>query len=157
LQPFANNGDFLINAVDNLSGSSALLTIRGKGKFQRPFDVVEQLTVEAEAKFREQEQRLQLELEQTESQLLALQNQSAETGTLVLSPEQEQAIADFGAKKLTIRKELREVRHQLDKDIESLGTKLKLLNVLFFPLFLTLLLGFTAAQVRKNLSRKMMG
>ncbi|MDC2888336.1 hypothetical protein PN838_05555 [Psychrosphaera sp. G1-22] len=155
LQPFANNGDFLINAVDNLSGSSNLLSIRGKGKYQRPFDVVEALTVAAEAKFREQEQRLQNELQQTESQLADLQSQQSESGALVLTAEQTAAVEQFVAKKLAIRKELRVVRHQLDKDIESLGSWLKFLNIAVFPLLLTLLLGAIAQYVRRQMMKQM--
>ena len=43
----------------------------------------------------------------------------------------------FQEEKLRIRKELRDVRHQLDKDIESLGSQLKFLNILLMPLLLT--------------------
>ena len=157
LQPFANNGDFLINGVDNLAGSSALLKVRGRGKYQRPFDVVEQLTVEAEAKFREQEQRLQAQLEQTESQLAQLQGQQSESGALVLTAEQEQAIEQFMAQKLSIRKELREVRHQLDKDIESLGSWIKVLNIAVFPLLLTLLLALVARGFRRKMMVQFQG
>ena len=150
LQPVANNGDFLINAVDNLGGSTELMSIRGKNQYQRPFDVVEELTVEAEAKFREQEQLLQAQLQQTVDQLAQLQGQQGEAGSLVLNAEQEAAIDEFVAKKLEIRKQLREVRHQLDKDIESLGAWLKVLNIAVMPLLLTLLLAFIA----KKLSRR---
>ena len=143
LQPFANNGDFLINAVEHLGGSSALMSIRGRGQYQRPFDVVENLTVAAEAKFREQEQVLQTQLQQTEDELAQLQSQQG-GASLVLSPEQEQAIDEFVAKKLQIRKQLREVRHQLDKDIEELGAWLKVLNIAVLPLLLTLLLAWLA-------------
>lgn len=150
LQPFANNGDFLINAVDNLGGSTELMSIRGKNQYQRPFDVVEQLTVEAEAKFREQEQVLQAQLQQTEDQLAQLQGQQGDAGSLVLTPEQEAAIDEFIAKKLEIRKQLREVRHQLDKDIESLGAWLKVLNIAIMPLLLTLLLALIAKQLSSH-------
>lgn len=150
LQPFANNGDFLINAVDNLGGSTELMSIRGKGQYQRPFDVVEALTVKAEAKFREQEQVLQAQLQQTEDQLAALQGQQAEAGALVLSPEQEAAIDEFVAKKLEIRKQLREVRHQLDKDIEALGSWLKVLNIAVLPILLTLILAFIARRMTRR-------
>lgn len=150
LQPFANNGDFLINAVDNLGGSTELMSIRGKNQYQRPFDVVEQLTVEAEAKFREQEQLLQAQLQQTEDQLAQLQGQQGDAGSLVLTPEQEAAIDEFIAKKLEIRKQLREVRHQLDKDIEALGAWLKVLNIAVMPLLLTLLLALIAKQLSSH-------
>ena len=46
----------------------------------------------------------------------------------------------FSKEKLRIRKQLREVRHQLDKNIESLGTTIKFLDIIFFPLLLTLLM-----------------
>lgn len=157
LQPFANNGDFINNAVDNLAGSSALLSIRGKGVYQRPFEVVEALAVEAEAKFRAQEERLQAQLEQTEMQLAQLQSQQGDAGALVLSPEQEQAIEEFMQQKLQIRKELREVRHQLDKDIEQLGAWIKVLNIAVFPILLTLALAWFARRRKAQLLTKYAG
>lgn len=157
LQPFANNGDFINNAVDNLAGSSALLSIRGKGVYQRPFEVVEALAVEAEAKFRAQEERLQAQLEQTEMQLAQLQSQQGDAGALVLSPEQEQAIEEFMQQKLQIRKELREVRHQLDKDIEQLGAWIKVLNIAVFPILLTLALAWFARRRKAKLLTKYAG
>ena len=138
--PFANNGDFIINAVENLGGSDALISIRSRGTFSRSFSKVDELTVIAEQKFRDQEQILQQQLEETEQQLLQLQNQEVEGGALVISPEQQLAIDEFMQKKITIRKSLRDVRHQLDKDIESLGNWLKLINIAIAPMVLILLL-----------------
>ena len=138
--PFANNGDFITNAVENLSGSDALISIRSRGTFARPFIKVDELTVIAEQKFREQEQILQQQLDDTEQQLIQLQNQQGEGAALAISPEQQQAIDAFMQKKIQIRKALREVRHQLDKDIESLGNWLKFINIALAPLGLVLLL-----------------
>lgn len=138
--PFANNGDFITNAVENLGGSDALISIRSRGVFSRSFSKVDELTVIAEQKFRDQEQILQQQLEETEQQLLQLQNQQVEGGALVITPEQQLAIDEFMQKKITIRKSLRDVRHQLDKDIESLGNWLKLINIAVAPLLLILLL-----------------
>ncbi len=157
LQPFANNGDFVINAVDHLAGSTELMSVRGKGVYQRPFEVVESLAVEAEAKFREQEERLQAQLEQTEMQLAQLQSQQGDAGALVLSAEQEQAIEQFMEQKLQIRKELREVRHQLDKDIERLGTWVKVLNIAVFPLLLTFFLALVAGLKKRRLLAQYQG
>ena len=139
--PFANNGDFITNAVENLGGSDALISIRSRGVFSRPFSKVDELTVIAEQKFREQEEILQKQLEETEQQLLQLQNQQVEVGALIISPEQQLAIDEFMQKKVTIRKSLRDVRHQLDKDIESLGNWLKLVNIAIAPFILILLLA----------------
>jgi ABC-type uncharacterized transport system involved in gliding motility auxiliary subunit len=138
--PFANNGDFVTNAVENLGGSDALISIRSRGVFSRPFRKVDELTVIAEQKFRDQEQILQQQLDETEQQLLQLQNQQVEGGSLVISVEQQLTIDQFLQKKITIRKSLRDVRYQLDKDIESLGNWLKLFNVALAPMILILLL-----------------
>jgi len=40
---FADNGSFVVNLVENLSGSSALIEVRSRGQFSRPFVVVEEL------------------------------------------------------------------------------------------------------------------
>lgn len=138
--PFANNGDWVTNAVENLGGNNALISIRSRGTFARPFTRVEALTVAAEAKFREQEQLLQQQLEDTEAQLAQLQGQQAEGGMLVMSDEQQTAVDDFLQRKIEIRKALRDVRHQLDKDIENLGNWLKFINIAVAPLALMLVL-----------------
>lgn len=155
--PFANNGDFITNVVENLGGSDALISIRSRGTFSRSFNKVDELTVIAEQKFRDQEQILQLQLEETEQQLLQLQNQQVEGGALVISPEQQLAIDEFMQKKITIRKSLRDVRHQLDKDIESLGNWLKLINIALAPLLLVLLLvllrGVFRTKPRKTFAK----
>lgn len=138
--PFANNGDFFANAVENLGGSDALISIRSRGTFARPFSKVDELTVVAEQKFREQEQLLQQQLDETEQQLMRLQAQQGEDGSLVITGQQQTAIDQFMEQRISIRKSLREVRHQLDKDIESLGNKLKLINIALAPIILILLL-----------------
>ncbi|MCC2618190.1 Gldg family protein [Aestuariibacter halophilus] len=148
--PFANNGDLVTNSVDNLGGSNALISVRSRGTFARPFKVVEDLTVKAEESFRAQERALQQQLEETEAQLAQLQGQQMDGGALALSPEQQKAVDDFMQKKIDIRKALRDVRHQLDKDIESLGNWLKFINIAAAPLALMLVLMVLARLFRRN-------
>ena len=138
--PFANNGDLVVNALDNLVGSSSLISIRSRGRFTRPFDVVQDLRREADASYLAKANELQARLADTERQLSELQSSRKEQNVLRLTPEQETALARFQDEKMLIRKELREVRHQLDVDIERLGSTLKFLNVAFIPIVLTLLL-----------------
>ncbi len=136
--PWANNGDFVLNSVDNLLGGSELISIRSRGRFSRPFTVVESLRLKAQSKYQESADTLQRELEETEAQLSEVESSQSDQNLLALSPEQEQAITQFQDKKLRIRKQLRDVRHQLDKDIEGLGATLKLLNIIVLPLLLVL-------------------
>lgn len=150
LSPFANNGDMATNIVENLGGSSTLISVRGRGKYARSFDVVDALTVRAEAKFREKEQQLEDRLKQTEEQLSQLQTQQGTDGALVLTAEQEAMVESFVQQRLAIRKDLRDVRHQLDKDIEILGSQLKFITIVLMPLLLTLLLAYIARRYRRK-------
>lgn len=138
--PFAGNGDLVFNLVDNLAGSSALISIRGRGQYARPFDVVQDLRREAEAKYLSSAEELQAELLATETRLAELSAAEGDNELVTLSTEQEAELVRFQEDKLRIRKQLRDVRHQLDKDIDGLGATLKFLNILFLPILLTLAL-----------------
>ena len=140
VSPWANNGDFVTNAVDNLTGSSALISIRSRGRFSRPFEVVQDLRREAEASYLNSANDLQAQLAETERQLGELESSRDEQNLMSLSPEQEAALVRFQQEKLRIRKALRNVRHQLDKDIEMLGSTLKFMNIVLMPLVLTFIL-----------------
>ena len=137
-QPWADNASFTINALDNLSGSDALISVRSRGRFSRPFEVVDALQRTAEVKFREQEAELQQRLAATEQQLASLQQSDDPAQSPQLTPEQQATLQQFMAEKVRIRKELREVRFQLNADIDALGRSLKLVNIALVPLLLTL-------------------
>jgi ABC-type uncharacterized transport system involved in gliding motility auxiliary subunit len=132
--PDADNGAFVINALDVLSGSSELIGLRSRGVSFRPFEVVEELQREAEDQFRETEQALQARIGETEKKLAELQTGGSTGGTLVLTPEQSQAIAEFRQELVATRKELRDVQLALRRDIEGLGKVLKFLNVALAPI-----------------------
>jgi ABC-type uncharacterized transport system involved in gliding motility auxiliary subunit len=134
---FASNGAFVVNALENLTGSTDLIAVRSRGSFSRPFSKVEELRVGAEARFRETEQRLQQELAETERRIGELQTSREDTGSLLLSEEQQAEIDRFIDQRASIRKELRAVQRGLDKDIEDLGTMLKVINIGLVPLLLT--------------------
>ena len=151
-QPWADNGGLLINALDNLSGSEALISVRSRGDFSRPFTVVEDLQRKAERRYRASEQRLQQQLEQTEQRLRELQQGQDPTQLTELSAEQEAAIQGFLDEKLAIRKQLRDVRYELNADIERLGNQLKAINIALVPAVLTLgvLVWWLVGRVRRR-------
>lgn len=130
---FADNGSLVVNAVDNMLGNRDLISIRTRASSGRPFDRVDQLRVEAEQAFRAKEERLQAELEETERKLNELQAAKEESELTVISDEQQLEIQRFVDRKLEIRRELRQVQHDLQSDINRLGTQLKLLNIALVP------------------------
>ncbi len=134
-QPIADNGNFVVNSLEHMSGSSDLISLRNRGEYQRPFDVVNDIKRNAEAQFRQQEQMLEAKLEETEQKIAELQQEH--TGNeLLLSPEQEQAIENFRLEQLNTRKELRAVQYELQRNVERLGTTLKYINIGLVPLFI---------------------
>jgi ABC-type uncharacterized transport system involved in gliding motility auxiliary subunit len=135
---FANNGDFVINALDNLSGNAALIGIRARASYSRPFTRVDDLRRVAEAEFRATEQRLQAELADTEQRLGELQAARSDGGSLLMSEEQQTEIERFLDEQIRIRQELRGVQRNLDLSIEQLGTRLKIINIGLVPLLLTI-------------------
>ncbi len=139
LSKFANNGDFVANALDNLGGSEALISIRGRVSFSRPFEKVETLRRMADEQFRTKERELQTRLEETEKTLSELQADQSENQVLTISDEQSAEIDRYIAKRSEIRKELRQVRHDLDRNIEKLGRNLRLINIALVPSLITLL------------------
>lgn len=151
LNAFANNGDFFVNTVDNLTGSSDLISIRGRGTSNRPFTRVEELEQVADDRFRAKERELQQELTDTERRLAELQSGKSKDQRFVLSPEQQKELDNFLKHKLEIRKALREVRRQLDADIDALGSWLKFINIALVPILLTLgALGFLGWKAKRR-------
>jgi len=146
---FASNGDFVTNALANLAGSTELIGLRSRATFSRPFDTVETLRRQADARFRETEQRLQAELVETERRLGELQSAREDTGSLLMSPEQQAEVGRFQDEQLRIRRELRAVQRELDSSIEGLGTTLKVVNILAVPLALSVF-GLVVMSLRRR-------
>lgn len=150
---FASNGDFVINAVDNLIGSADLIAVRTRAGSSRPFTTVEALRVDADARFRAKERELQARLQETENKLSELQQAQPSGNALSLNAEQQAELLRFQDEKLRIRKDLREVRRQLDEDIRTLGGKLKFINIAGMPLLLTfgalVYVGYRARRRRR--------
>ena len=134
--PFADNGNFIVNAIDNLGGNSDLISLRSRGSSSRPFTVVEQIQKDAEAQFRSKERALQEKLQETEKKIAELQQQKDQSAGTLMSPQQKAEVEKFKAEMLNTRKQLREVQHDLRKNIEGLGTRLRIMNIGLVPVLL---------------------
>lgn len=148
---WANNGDFLANAVDNLAGSSDLISIRGRQSFFRPFTKVDELRRHADDQLRATEKELDNELRDTEQKLSQLESGRAHQGEMTLTKEQEAELTRFQQERSRIRKQLREVRRSLDVEIERLGSWLKAINIGLVPLLLAIGAVVLAVARRRKL------
>ena len=136
--PRAGNAAFVVNALDNLSGSSDLISLRSRGEFSRPFEKVKEIQRDAEKRFLDKEKEVREKLKETERKIQALQSQKQAGNAVLLSNEQRQEMENFRKEQLKTRKELRNVQHELRKNIEALGTQLKFINIGLVPLIVVL-------------------
>jgi len=134
--PIAANGSFVINALDNLMGSNDLISVRNRGHFSRPFTRVNEIRQEAELKYREKEQQLMNRLRETERKLVDLQRGKDQDQALILSNEQKMELERFRNERIQIRKELRQVRHQLQQNIDNLEGWMKFINIGLIPILI---------------------
>jgi ABC-type uncharacterized transport system involved in gliding motility auxiliary subunit len=154
LEPFADNGDFVINAIDNLIGNADLISVRSRATSNRPFTLVESLRREAEQNLRATEQRLEAELAEAEQRLTELQQARGDTDLDILTEEQEAELDRFMERRLEIRRELRQVRRELDQDIEALGTRIKIVNIALMPALITVFALGMAWRRRRSKRRR---
>ncbi len=138
-QPIANNGDFVINSIENLSGNTDMISLRGRGKYSRPFVKVESIRKKAEEQFRQREKLLQASLDETEKKIQNLQQEQGSEKSYLLNNKLTAEIEQFRNERLATRKELRGVQHELKKNIEALGAQLRFINIGLIPLLITLL------------------
>ena len=141
--PRANNADFLLNALENLSGGQALAGLRGRGVEARPFTLINDMQREAESKYRARQQALNDKLAETKKKIKEIQSK-AQDGMVVLSDADKQAILGFRHDVLQIRSQLRAVQAALRADIQRLETQVKFINIAGVPLLIIIGLGLYA-------------
>lgn len=134
--PTANNVDFVVNALDNLTGSDALTELRSRADASRPFHLIQRIRQEAEQKFRQKERELQERLAQSRAQMEAIMERDARDNRATLGAEKRAELDAFRREMLTVRKELRDVQHALRIDLERLDNFLKFVNIAAIPLLL---------------------
>ncbi|MEZ5459902.1 MAG: Gldg family protein [Steroidobacteraceae bacterium] len=133
-QAWANNGDFVWNAIDNLAGSGDLISLRGRASFALPVRAGRRVTPRrpTTTSARRRSSWSGSWKARADADTAAVTRAASRRGCW--SPEQQAEIERFEGQKLRIRRELREVRRGLDEEIEALGDRLKLLNIVVAPL-----------------------
>lgn len=153
VQELANNRDFVVSLVDNMLGSDELIGIRSKVSFVRPFIRVQEIKAEANRLYHERHQALTNKLSETEAKLRQLQENENQDNAVSFSQERKRQVAQYQQEVLKTRKDLREVKHQLNQDIENLGRNLKIINIVLVPsviAVLALAIGFIRMQRRQR-------
>ncbi len=131
--PFADNGAFVMNAIENLTGSSDLISLRTRATNDRPFVVVKQMQAQAQADFQAEAEALQAQMTAVQQRLHELEQGGSVNGQPTnaqgLSAAQQAEIDRFKKQLVDIRTRLRDVQHRLRKDVDTLGDILAFVNI----------------------------
>lgn len=131
--PIADNGAFILNALDNLGGDEALMALRSRAPAARPMDRVDALRAEARDRLYKEQQRLEALLKEAETRLAELEAKRA--GGAVRTPEELAEIAVFREQATAIRRQLRGVEREFRQDIDALAGRMEFINVWLPPIF----------------------
>lgn len=137
--PQADNAGFVVNALENLSGGEALADLRGRGIVERPFDRVQAIRRDAEQRYRQTEEGLVAKLQDLQQKLARVETKGGEgqsQATLILSDAEKAEIEKFRSEMIQVRRELRDVKAALRRDIDWLDSWLKFLNIAAVPLLI---------------------
>lgn len=150
-QPINDNISFLANIVEQLSGSSDLISIRSRGKTDRPFTRVLALARNAQERWMLEERDIEQKLQNVQERLNQLQSQKDNKQSFILSPEQEAEVAKFKQEMVANRRQLKDIRKRLREGIEALGMRVKIANILLMPLLVAVAgIGFYFVRRTKS-------
>ena len=134
--PTANNGDFVLNSIEALAGSSSLMELRGRGSASRPFKVLQDIQKTASRKFEDKERGLRQTITKTEKKLQQLRRRNPESSAKVVSERDRREMEKMQREILGFRSELRKVRRSLTQDYQRLEMQLWFLNIALVPILL---------------------
>ncbi|MBI3881558.1 MAG: Gldg family protein [Verrucomicrobia bacterium] len=127
------NLPFVQALIEHASGDSDLINVRSRATMTRPFTLVRQMEAQAEDRFRGKIAELEKSLQETQTRLNELQRNKEKGQRFVLSPEQKAEIEKFRKQEATAKQEIKLLNRELHRDMESLQTKLKLINIFVMP------------------------
>ncbi|MEJ2119131.1 MAG: GldG family protein [Alphaproteobacteria bacterium] len=150
----ADNGAFIINAVDNMAGGKGLIGLRSRGQAARPFTLVQEIQRKASVRLRAKEQGLVKKLAETRKKLTQLQSKTDKAGETILSAAQIKAIDQFRVEIIKTRGELRAVQHAMRSDIDRLERRIQFYTIAAVPLAIAIFAAIMGLVRRRRRRRR---
>ncbi len=149
VRPLNDNLTFLLNMVEYASGDPALIAIRSRGQLQRPFKRVAELFSRAQQKYREQEAEQVQKISNVEAEIAKIPSAAGVERIDQLPKTIRSKMRELQRELLPVRRNLREIRLKIRNDVEQLGRRLTIINLLSGP-FLVLVFGALAIMFRRR-------
>ncbi len=147
-----DNVAMLQNVMESLTGSRMLASIRNRVPMSRPLTKINTLKAEAELKYKNKILALERDFSAAQSRLNALKRVEAAPGT-PQAKERQNEMRSFQLKIAAARRELKEMRSNLKNDLDSLDTRIKILNIIVVPAILAII-GIAWSVIRLSTGRR---
>jgi ABC-type uncharacterized transport system involved in gliding motility auxiliary subunit len=130
-----DNSAMLLNAVEDLSGSGDLISIRSRGNYKRPFVVVDKIEQDAEQETQAEVEVINAQIEGFNQKLQALVASSAKDDKQqeLLGSTIVQQKRDLELKIREAQRQLREIKAKRRARTDQLGNTLEVLNMAAVP------------------------
>jgi ABC-type uncharacterized transport system involved in gliding motility auxiliary subunit len=136
--PANGNLSFVQNAVEQLTGDNNLIAVRSRATQNRPFTRIRSMETAANEKFQSEIKRLEDSKSEAQRKINELQQQKKDKDQrFILSPEQSAELAKLRKEEVETGKRLKQVQKDLRKEVVSLQTRVKWINILALPAAVT--------------------
>jgi ABC-type uncharacterized transport system involved in gliding motility auxiliary subunit len=149
--PRNGNLALALGLVEQLSGDSALISLRSRASFSKPLTVLREMEAQAQQQYLGKIKELEDSLNQTQENLQKLQKSKAGVTSTILTAEQQAELDNFRKKAAEARLALKELRKRLRVETDTLEFWTKVVNIGLVPL-LVALAGLALALARRRKS-----
>jgi ABC-type uncharacterized transport system involved in gliding motility auxiliary subunit len=147
--PRNGNLALALGLVEQLSGDSALISLRSRASFSRPLTVLREMEAQAQQQYLGKIKELEDSLNQTQENLQKLQKSKAGVTSSILTAEQQAELDNFRKKAAEARLALKQLRKNLRVETDTLEFWTKVVNIGLVPL-LVALAGLALALARRR-------
>jgi len=126
------------NIIEQMTGDNNLIAVRSRATLNRPFTRVKEMEAAANERFQSEIKRLEDSAAQAQQKINELQSQKKDKDQrFILSPEQRAELEKLRKEEGDSNRRLRQVKKDLKREVVSLQTRLKWINILAVPLAVT--------------------
>ena len=134
-----DNATLMLNAIDDLSGSSELVSIRSRGNYKRPFTAVDEIKRKAEAETAEEVEKINMQIAGFQNELNSILSSAKEGQEEVIGSSIVQKKQQVELKIHQAQRQLRQVKMTRREKIEHLGNRLRQANMLAAPVVILII------------------
>jgi ABC-type uncharacterized transport system involved in gliding motility auxiliary subunit len=138
------------NIIEQMTGDNNLIAVRSRATLNRPFTRVKEMEAAANLRYQSEIKRLEDSAAEAQRKINELQAQKKDKDQrFILSPEQRTELENLRKTEAETNKRLRQVKKDLRKEIVSMQTRIKWINILAVPLAVTVT-GIVIAIVNRR-------